>query len=240
MNKTDKYKKTLTGMHSSKNINNKNENLYKGVCISRSNLNIFKNNIISKKKNNLNMSMNNFYPKLIRKEKIRNSKSAKRINEISKKYTLNNNKKEKNQYLANEKLLIKIKKEKINPNKGIKNSNRILKKSPTMGRLTFVKKSNINKKEDISKVDNLNKTVIISSNKNESSFLSNAVSYKNIKYKKYSNNNNSNIINSRNSMPFKAKTKKIVKNILNTGNKAVSKLKLNKSFCFLTNKDKNS
>ena len=188
------------------------------------------------------MSMNNFYPKLIRKEKIRKSKSAKRINDISKKYILNNTNQEKSQYLANEKLLIKMKKEKINPNNCIKNSNRILKKNPTMGRLTFVKKSNINKKDDIPKVDNLNKTVIISSNKNESSFLSNAVRYKNIKYKKFGNNNNSNnnIINSRNSMPFKAKTKKIVKNILNTGNKIVNKLKLNKSFCFLTNKDKNS
>ena len=120
---------------------------------------------------------------MIRKEKIRKSKSAKRINDISKKYTLNNNQ-EKNQNLTNKKLLIKMKKEKINPNNGIKNSNRILKKNPTMGRLTCVKKLNINKKDDSSKVDNLNKTVIISSNKNESSFLSNAVSYKNIKYKK--------------------------------------------------------
>ena len=185
------------------------------------------------------MSMNNFYPKLIRKEKIRKSKSAKRINDISKKYTLNNNQ-EKNQNLTNKKLLIKMKKEKINQKNGINNSNRILKKNPTMGRLTCVKKLNINKKDDSSKVDNLNKTVIISSNKNESSFLSNAVSYKNIKYKKYNNNNNSNIINSRNSMPFKAKTKKIVKNILNTGNKVINKLKMNKSFCFLANKDKKS
>ena len=242
LSKTDKCKKTITGMYSSKNINNKNEKLYKGVCTSRSNLNIFNNSIISKNKNKLNMSMNNFYPKLIRKEKIRNSKSAKRINDISKKYTLNNNNQEKNQYLTNDKLLIKMKKEKINPNNGIKNSNRILKKNPTMGRLTFIKKQNKNKRDDISKVDNLNKTVIISSNKSEISFLSNTVSYKNIKYKKYSNNNNSNsnIINSRNSMPFKAKTKKIVKNILNTGNKGVNKLKLNKSFCFFTNKDKNS
>ena len=124
-----------------------------------------------------------------------------------------------------------MKKEKIDPNNGIKIRNRILKKNPTMGRLTFVKKSNINKKDDNSKEDNLNKTVIISSNKKESSFLSNTASCKNIKYKKYSNNN-SNIINSRNSMPFKAKAKKIVKNILNTGNKGVNKLKLNKSFCF--------
>ena len=242
MSKTDKYKKTLTGMYSSKNINNKNEKLFKGVCTSRSNLNIFKNNIISKNKNNLNMTMDNFNPKLIRKEKIRTSKSAKKINDITKKYTLNNNNQEKNKYLANEKLLIKMKKEKIDPNNGIKIRNRMLKKNPTMGRLTFVKKSNINKKDDISKVDNLNKTVIISSNKKESSFLSNAISYKNIKYKKYSNNNisNSNIINSRNSIPFKAKAKKIIKNILNTGNKAVNKLKLNKSFCFLANRDKNS
>ena len=241
LSKTDKYKKTITGMNSSKNINinNKNEKLYKGVCTSRSNLNIFKNNIISKNKDNLNMSMNNFYPKLIRKEKIRKSKSAKRINDISKKYTLNNNQ-EKNQNLTNKKLLIKMKKEKINQKNDINNSNRLLKKNPTMGRLTCVKKLNINKKNDSSKVDNLNKTVIISSNKNESSFLSNAVSYKNIKYKKYNNNNNNNIINSRNSMPFKAKTKKIVKNILNTGNKVINKLKMNKSFCFLANKDKKS
>ena len=127
-----------------------------------------------------------------------------------------------------------------NNNKNVNlNNNKTLKKNPTMGRLTFQKKTNINKKDDISKSENLNKTVIITSNKNDSSVLNSAISYKNIKYKKNSNTNcNFNNTNSRNSMPVKIKTKKIVKNILNTGGKAVNKLKMNKSFCYLNKRDK--
>ena len=241
-NKNDKNIKTITGMNSSKNIkiknNNKNEKLHKGVCISRSNLNIFKNNAVMKNKNNLNISMNNFYPKLIRKDKIRKSKSAKKINDYSKNDTLNNtnNINDNSKYAINEKLSIKLKK--INTiNTNANNNNKTLKKNPTMGRLTFLKKTNINKKDDNSKNENLNKTVMITSNRKDCSILSNAISYKNIKYKRKNNNNCTNI-NTRNSMPLKIKTKKIVKNILNTGNKAVNKLKLNKSFCYLTNKDK--
>ena len=58
------------------------------------------------------------------------------------------------------------------------------------------------------------------------------ISFSNIKGKKSIVNNN---INSRYSMPFKQKAKKIVKNILDMeNNKASYKLKLNKSYCFLT------
>ncbi len=247
--KNDKNKKTITVMNSSKNLKiiiNKNEKPHKGVCTSRSNLNIFKNNIITKNKNNLNISMNNFYPKLIRKEKMRKSKSVKKIHDYPKNnilYNNTNNINENNKYITNEKLSIKLKKMNNminNNNKNVNlNNNKTLKKNPTMGRLTFQKKTNINKKDDISKSENLNKTVIITSNKNDSSVLNSAISYKNIKYKKNSNTNcNFNNTNSRNSMPVKIKTKKIVKNILNTGGKGVNKLKMNKSFCYLNKKDK--
>ena len=249
LSKNDKNKKVITVMNSSKNIkinNNKNEKPYKGISTSRSNVNIFKNNFIIKNKNNLNISMNNLYPKIIRKDKIRKSKSAKKINDYSKNRVLNNNNiNGNNKFITNEKLSMKLKKMNIISNNNNinanSNNNKTLKKNPTMGRLTFLKKTNINKKDDISKCECLNKTVMITSNKNDSSVLNKTISYKNIKYKN-NNNCNCNNLNSRNSIPLKIKTKKIVKNIANTGNKAVNKLKMNKSFCYLNkfDKDKNS
>ena len=81
-NKDDKnslMRKTLTTINSSKNIYKKRENLLENLTNSRSNLNIFKKSNIQNNKLNLNASMKNFHPKLIRKDKIRNSKSAKKI-----------------------------------------------------------------------------------------------------------------------------------------------------------------
>lgn len=82
-------RKTLTTINSSKNIYKKRENLLENLTNSRSNLNIFKKNNNQNNKLNLNASMNYFHPKMIRKDKIRNSKSAKKLNNISKNY-LNN------------------------------------------------------------------------------------------------------------------------------------------------------
>ncbi len=247
LSKNDKNKKIITAMNSSKNLkinNNKNEKPYKGISTNRSNLNIFKNNLIAKNKNNLNISMNNLYPKLIRKDKLRKSKSAKKIHDYSKNSFLNNNNHNingNNKFMTNEKLSMKLKKMNIITNNNNinanSNNNKTLKKNPTMGRLTFIKKTNINKKDEVSKCECLNKTVVITSNKIDSSVLNKTISYKNIKYKN-NNNCNCNNLNSRNSIPLKIKTKKTVKNIANTGNKAVNKLKMNKSFCYLNKKDK--
>ena len=225
------FRKTLTTMNSSRNLGKKNEKLCKNMATSRSNLNIFKIKNWEKNKNNLNISINNINSNLIKKDKMKTSKSAKRINEIS-----NNLKnKEKKENLLYTKL-------KNIPSNG--NNTRVLKKNSTMGKISFIKKININKKENISKINDLKKNVLIKSNENKSSFLNNTMSYRNIKNKK-------NIIfindNSRNSMPFKQRTKKLIKNILNTdNNKTVnnqvtkSKLKLNKSYCNLAKKEKNS
>ena len=175
---------------------------------------------------NLNASMNNFHPKLIRKDKIRNSKSAKKLNNISKNY-LNN----KGCGLQKKSINLKLSFKLNNANKSNNNNNNhTLKKNPTMGRLTFFKVTKNNKKEDISKnvkKENLNKTVLVTKS-NTNSILNKTISSKNITCKKFINN----IINSRNSMPFKAKAKKIAKNILNNGNNLlVSKLKSNRSSC---------
>ena len=226
-------RKTLTTINSSKNIYKKRENLLENLTNSRSNLNIFKRNNIQNNKINLNASMNNFHPKLIRKDKIRNSKSAKKLNNISKNY-LNNKVSGLQKKSINLKLSFKLN----NANKSNNNNNNhTLKKNPTMGRLTFFKVTKNNKKEDISKnvkKENLNKTVLVTKS-NTNSILNKTISSKNITCKKFINN----IINSRNSMPFKAKAKKIAKNILNNGNNLlVSKLKSNRSSCYLINKNK--
>ena len=85
-NKNNNYlRKTLPVINSSKNLYNKNQNLLDKMSTSMSNLNIFKKNFFQKKiKNNINSSACNIYTN-IRKDKIRSSKSAKRINDISKK-----------------------------------------------------------------------------------------------------------------------------------------------------------
>ena len=216
------HNKTLTAKNSSKNIINKNEKLCKKMITSKSNLIIFKKNPIQKNKNELNCSMNNLYPKTTRK--IQKSKSAKRINDI----TLNN---------KNDKQITIHKKEQINN----LNKTKILKKNPTMGKLNCIKRTSFHNKENNSKIvknNDLNKTVLIKSNKNESSFLNNTISFRNLKSKKSIVNNN---VNTRNSMPFKQKTKKIVKNILiKENNKNSNKLKLNKSYCCLISTNKNS
>ena len=240
-NKNNNYlRKTLPVINSSKNLYNKNQNLLDKMSTSMSNLNIFKKNFFQKKiKNNINSSACNIYTN-IRKDKIRSSKSAKRINDISKNYNLNN--KENNNIgkcknLINMKLSLKLKN--IYSNNNIKN-NYTLKKNPTMGNLTYFKKNNTNKKNDenskIIKKENLNKTFLISSKKSENSLLNNTISYKNIKCKKCLYN----IINFRSSMPFKSKAKKIVKNFLNNENNVINKLKINSSCCYLTNNKKNS
>ena len=122
-----------------------------------------------------------------------------------------------------------------NTNKNNNTNNHTLKKNPTMGRLTFYKVAKNNKKEDISKnvkKENLNKTVLVTksnTNANTNNILNKTISSKNIICKKFINN----FINSLNSMPFKAKAKKIAKNILNNGNSSlVSKLKSNRSSCY--------
>jgi len=238
-NKDDKnslMRKTLTTINSSKNIYKKRENLLENLTNSRSNLNIFKKSNIQNNKLNLNASMKNFHPKLIRKDKIRNSKSAKKLNNISKNY-LNNKGCDLQKKSINLKLSFKLN----NTNKNNNTNNHTLKKNPTMGRLTFYKVAKNNKKEDISKnvkKENLNKTVLVTksnTNANTNNILNKTISSKNIICKKFINN----FINSRNSMPFKAKAKKIAKNILNNGNSSlVSKLKSNRSSCYLINKNK--
>ena len=240
-NKDDKnslMRKTLTTINSSKNIYKKRENLLENLTNSRSNLNIFKKSNIQNNKLNLNASMKNFHPKLIRKDKIRNSKSTKKLNNISKNY-LNNKGCDLQKKSINLKLSFKLN----NTNKNNNTNNHTLKKNPTMGRLTFYKVAKNNKKEDISKnvkKENLNKTVLITKSNTNSNTISNnilnkTISSKNIICKKFINN----FINSRNSMPFKAKAKKIAKNILNNGNSSlISKLKSNRSSCFLINKNK--
>lgn len=230
-NKDDKnnlMRKTLTTINSSKNIYKKRENILENLTNSRSNLNIFKKNTIQNNKINLNASMNNFHPKLVRKDKIRNSKSAKKLNNY-----LNNKDCGLQKKSINLKLSFKLK----NTNKSNNANNHTLKKNPTMGRLTFYKVSKNNKKEDIPKnvkKENLNKTVLVTKS-NTNYILNKTISSKNITCKKFINN----IINSRNSMPFKAKAKKIAKNILNNGNNStISKLKSNRSSCYLINKNK--
>ena len=230
-NKDDKnnlMRKTLTTINSSKNIYKKRENILENLTNSRSNLNIFKKNTIQNNKINLNASMNNFHPKLIRKDKIRNSKSAKKLNNY-----LNN----KGCGLPKKSINLKLSFKLNNTNKSNNANNHTLKKNPTMGRLTFYKVSKNNKKEDIPKnvkKENLNKTVLATKS-NTNYILNKTISSKNITCKKFINN----IINSRNSMPFKAKAKKIAKNILNNGNNStISKLKSNRSSCYLINKNK--
>lgn len=230
-NKDDKnnlMRKTLTTINSSKNIYKKRENILENLTNSRSNLNIFKKNTIQNNKINLNASMNNFHPKLIRKDKIRNSKSAKKLNNY-----LNN----KGCGLPKKSINLKLSFKLNNTNKSNNANNHTLKKNPTMGRLTFYKVSKNNKKEDIPKnvkKENLNKTVLVTKS-NTNYILNKTISSKNITCKKFINN----IINSRNSMPFKAKAKKIAKNILNNGNNStISKLKSNRSSCYLINKNK--
>ena len=201
-----KKTKTLTTINSSKNIT-KNEKLFQRLYSSRSNLNIFNKNITHLKNNNLNklnISMNN---------KMRKSKSVKRINNNL------NDKQKKN----------------INKSKLFHNNNRVLRKNPTMGTLSFMKKTNMNKKDN-SKIQNnendaINKNKNILSNKNNKNgncSLYNTKSYKNIKKITFVNNS----INTRNSMPLKQKTNKILKKILNT-DKTIKNLKLNKSYCYL-------
>ena len=110
-----------------------------------------------------------------------------------------------------------------------------------MGKLNCIKRTSFHNKENNSKIvknNDLNKTVLIKSNKNENSFLNNTISFRNLKCKKSIVNNN---VNTRNTMPFKQKTKKIVKNILiKENNKNSNKLKLNKSYCCLISTNKNS
>lgn len=241
-NKDDKnnlMRKTLTTINSSKNIYKKRENILEKLTNSRSNLNIFKKSNAQNNKVNLNASMNNFHPKLIRKDKIRNSKSAKKLNNISKNYNLNNKGSGPQKKSINMKLSFKL--NNTNKSNNTNNTNNhTLKKNPTMGRLTFSKVIKNNKKEETTKnvkKENLNKTVLITKS-NTNHILNKTISSKNITCKKCFNN----IINSRNSMPFKTKVKKIAKNILNNENNAnnsmLSKLKSNRSSCYLINKNK--
>ena len=221
LNQNDKNKicnlkktKTLTTINSSKNIV-KNEKIFQRLYSSKSNLNIFKKNITQIKNNNinnLNISIKNCYQKLIEKNKMRKSKSVKRIinhNLNDKKYKNNNNPKVQ------------------------QNNNGILRKYPTLGSLRFIKKTNVNKKDNSTmqkKNDNDANSNILrkQNNKNDNYYLYNTKSYKNIK--KIANINNN--INTRNSMPLKQKTNKISKKILNT-DKTLKNLKLNKSYSYL-------
>ena len=222
LNKNDKNKicnlkktKTLTTINSSKNIV-KNEKLFQRLYSSKSNLNIFNKNITLIKKNNknnLNISMKNCHQKLIENNNMRKSKSVKRINNNlnNKKYKINNN--------------LKIH----------QNNNGVLRKNPTMGTLTFIKKTNINKKDKNTTLqknndngDANNNILRKKNNKNENYTLYNTKSYKNIKTIGNINNN----INMRNSIPIKQKTNKILKKIYNT-DKTIKNLKLNKSYCYL-------
>ena len=232
INNNCNFGKALTAMNSSRNLANKNEKLNKNIGTSKSNLNIFKIKYCQKNKNNLNISMNNLNSNLNGRDKMRTSKSAKRIDEISN--NLKNKDKKGN--------LLYTKLKNITTNR---NSTRILKKNSTMGKITFIKKINNNKKENSPKNNNLNKTALMKPNGNKNnSFLNNTMSYRNIRSKKciiYTK------INSRNSMPFKQKATKIIKNILNTENNNISnnkaiknRLKLNKSYCYLPNKNKYS
>lgn len=233
-NKNDKNKKQnnnnsnkiLKKINSTTNINNKK------ICTSRSNINIFKNDIFQKKTMNTKISMNNFCTKkVIRKNKLQSSKSAKRFNDISKNSYLND---KYNNIFDKNRESFKINNSK-NLNTNNKNNNRILKKNPTMGRLTTI---NLPKKENISNIstnNNLNKT---KSFRTKNSFLNNTMSFRDIKNKKPFINST---INSRNSMPFQKKSKKIVNKILITeNNKKSKKLVLNKSYCNLDIIDKSS
>jgi hypothetical protein len=166
-------------MKSKKNLNLNNSfnisNFFKGKekkikdnIIEKKNSNhlenktFIKNEKLYKNKNNINLSltMNNFN-KRNKKEKIGNSKSAKRL--------INNTSNKKNE----EKLNIK-------PFSNSNNRIHILKKNKTMSKLTFSKTTN--KKENI----NLNKSSVISFNKNKNikSVLNNTICYRNIKIKK--------------------------------------------------------
>ena len=237
INKNDKnnknicnLRKTITAINSSKNLI-KNEKIIHKLGNSRSNLNIFKTNITQKNENNLNnlnISMNNSNTKFTEKNKMRKSKSTKKMNTISNNTYLNHK-----QYQT-----INYNNQKIH-NNNIINNNRILRKNPTMGKLTFIKKINVGEKEN-SKIqknnnqNNANKIILKKYNK-EKSFLFNTMSSKNIKIRTNGINN----INTRNSMPIKQKTNKIIKNILNNkNNKSTKNLILNKSFCYLNKKDK--
>ena len=203
--------KTLVTKKSSTNIISKNEKICKKMSTSKSNLVIFNKNLTQKIKNDLNCSKNNIYSKTNRK--MQTSKSAKRINDLT----------------SNKNSIIK--KQQFNELNKIK----ILKKNLTMGKINFMKRKMIKeteKNQKTTKNNDLNKTVSVKSNKNENSFLNNTISFRNIKCKKSIVNNK---INSKYSMPFKQKTKKIVKNILDKKNNKTSyKLKLNKSYCCLT------
>ena len=208
-----KITKTLTTIKSSKNIV-KNEKLFQKLYTSKSNLNIFNKNITKIKNNNinnLNISMNNIHEKLKESNKMRKSKTVKRIINTS------NDKQYK----------------KFNNAKIYQNKNMVLQKNPTMGTLTFIQKTNINKKEN-SKIqknndnDYINKIFSKKINKNENDTLSHTKSYINIK--KITNINNN--INMTNSMPIKKKTNKILKKVLIT-DKKIKNLKLNNSYYYL-------
>ena len=224
-----KFRKSFPLLNSSKNMAKPNERLCKKLASSKSNLIIFQKNKILKNKNDLNISMNNnLCPKLIRKYKLKNSKSAKRINDTSINYNLND--KEKNIQINKKYLIYKI------PNVNNINKKRILLKNPTMGKLSFIKKTNISNKDKIPKIPkklDSNKSFLNKSYRNENTLLNNTLSCKNIKIKKTIVKK----IDSRNSMPFKQKAQKIATNILNTeNNKTHNKLNLNKSYCNLTSK----
>ena len=222
------FRKSFPMVNSSRNMAKQNERLSKKLTSCKSNLIIFQKNKKQKNKNDLNISMNDLFPKIIRKNKMEISKSAKRINVTSINYNLND--KEKNMQINKKYLLNKI------PNVNNINKNRILKKNPTMGKLSFIKKTVISNKDKIPKIPKkyeLNKSFLNKSYRNENSLLNNTLSCKNVIKK-------STIIkkiDSRNSMPFKQKAIKIAKNILNTeNNKTINKLKLNKSYCNITSK----
>ena len=230
LNKNDKNKKIFTEINTSKNINNKNENMYKPLYTNRSNLNIFNNTKNGKNYNNLNTSMNNFYPKIIRKDKIKKSKSERKISDISKSTTFDANSDNK-KHQTNEIFTFKSKKIFNKNNTNLNNNNKTLKKNQTMGRLIFMKK---NKKDEISKSEKLNKTLLITSrcNINVNPLLFNKKNYRNYICKKiianYSNNTNIN----------KKKAKKKFRNFLNDENNFDSKIEMNKSFCYINTKKK--
>jgi hypothetical protein len=105
-----------------------------------------------------------------------------------------------------------------------------------MGKLTFINEKENSKIQKNNNQNNANKIILKKYNK-EKSFLFNTMSSKNIKIRTNGINN----INTRNSMPIKQKTNKIIKNILNNkNNKSTKNLILNKSFCYLNKKDKYS
>ena len=79
INNNCNFGKALTAMNSSRNLANKNEKLNKNIGTSKSNLNIFKIKYCQKNKNNLNISMNNLNSNLNGRDKMRTSKSAKRM-----------------------------------------------------------------------------------------------------------------------------------------------------------------